>query len=183
MQQNLAKEIVQKKIKNYKPVFDENNKIIGITPNQKKYELCLSEENLSKFDYILESMAGGLNKPAIIRALKTKYSIKTTTAENYYRSAMSYWKNQNNEEKEFLRERYELMLMALFQQAVNSGDKREAHHLLKTLISMNGVSEPEKKEMTTKFEFKFNTIQSAPKNITLKSDSDIEFDNIEDEEE
>ncbi len=167
-------------------IFDEQkNMVTGISPQnsflrkkkEKKYELSLSEENLGKLDFIVNLISKGKTKSEVVSILKEKYKFKFTTCLNYYWSALRYWKNIQVEEKDFLRQKYELMLMNLFNSAVQEGDRKEAHNLMKTLMKLNSVSDKEKENIQTKFVFKFNTtMESFHKPAKKIDDYQINFD-------
>jgi len=168
----LSKEVVRKKIKNFNPHYNENGKLIGISKKkEKRHELCLTDFNLTRFDFILDLIATGKSRREILQIFAKKFDLKLTTSSNYYVSAMRYIKDQNAADRDFIRDKYELMLMSLFQTAIENGNNSEAHRLMQTLIKLNGVSEPEKRETLTKFEFKFNTLTPPP-----NKPSDIKFD-------
>ena len=178
-------------------IFDETkNMVTGISPQnsflrkkkEKKYELSLTEENLGKLDYIVDLISKGKTKSEVVSVLKQKYNFKFTTCLNYYWSALRYWKNIQAEEKGFLRQKYELMLMNLFNAAVQEGDRKEAHNLMKTLMKLNSVSDKEKENIQTKFVFKFNTTVESfhkPQKIDdyqINFDDDVQDINFEEED-
>lgn len=166
-------------------IFDKDkNLVTGISPQnsflrkkkEKKYELSLTEENLGKLDFIVDLVSKGKTKSEIVSVLKNKYNFKFTTCLNYYWSALRYWKNIQAEEKNFLRQKYELMLMNLFNAAVQEGDRKEAHNLMKTLMKLNSVSDKEKENIQTKFVFKFNTTVENIQKPKKIDDYQINFD-------
>lgn len=195
--QQFSEEDASQRASNADIIFDkEKNLVTGISPQnsflrkkkEKKYELSLSEENLGKLDYIVDLISKGKTKSEVVSALKQKYNFKFTTCLNYYWSALRYWKNIQAEEKNFLRQKYELMLMNLFNAAVQEGDRKEAHNLMKTLMKLNSVSDKEKENIQTKFVFKFNTTVESfhkPKKIDdyqINFDDDVQNINFEEEE-
>lgn len=173
--------MVEKQVPNLNVVFDDKkNKLIGINP--KKYELCLTDKNKKIFDRTLELISQGITRYNIISLLRLEFKLRDRQATDYYTSAKRHYILQKEEDKEFLREKYELMLMNLFNLSVEEGDKKEAHQIMKTLIKLN-LSDVQKKEITTKFEFKFNTTNSNlnPPQININYE-DINFEEEEDDE-
>lgn len=184
-QQQFSEEDASQRASNADIIFDkEKNLITGISPQnsflrkkkEKKYELSLTEENLGKLDFIVDLISKGKTKSEIVSVLKNKYNFKFTTCLNYYWSALRYWKNIQAEEKGFLRQKYELMLMNLFNAAVQEGDRKEAHNLMKTLMKLNSVSDKDKENIQTKFVFKFNTTVENIQKPKKIDDYQINFD-------
>jgi hypothetical protein len=173
--------VVERQAPNHNVIFDEKqNKIIGINP--KKYELCLTVKNKKIFDRALELIGQGKTRYNIISLLRLEFKLRNSQATDYYSSAKRHYIMQKEEDKEFLREKYELMLMNLFNLSVEEGDKKEAHQIMKTLIKLN-LSDVQKKEITTKFEFKFNTTNSNlnPPQININYE-DVSFEEDDDDE-
>lgn len=184
-QQQFSEEDASQRASNADIIFDKDkNLVTGISPQnsflrkkkEKKYELSLTEENLGKLDFIVDLISKGKTKSEIVSVLKNKYNFKFTTCLNYYWSALRYWKNIQAEEKGFLRQKYELMLMNLFNAAVQEGDRKEAHNLMKTLMKLNSVSDKDKENIQTKFVFKFNTTVENIQKPKKIDDYQINFD-------
>jgi len=180
----LLNEVAQKKLKRYKHEFDEKGKIIAVKKKGKikQYEKNLTEHTIKRFDYIYNSLSMGNSRQITISNFMKDHDCSMLVARNWYTSALKYLKTSNEDEKEFVREKYEMMLMNLFQQAVELGDRNEAHKLLQTLIKLNGVNDVEKKQITNTFEFKFNTAAPNNQRIDIQA-QDINYQNIEEEEE
>lgn len=179
-------EVASLRLKKYKPEFDEKGKIISVRVKNKtkQYEKNLTEDTVKKFDYILSSISCGNSRKDTINAFMNDNNCNYFTANNWYTSALKYLKELNSNERDYVKEKYEIMLMNLFQQALEFGDRNEAHKLLQTLIKLNGVNETEKREIKNSFEFKFNTPNTKQDNISLNINSqDINFEEINDDEE
>jgi len=176
----------------YLPVLNELGEVTGIVPNEKKIKAKTQNTNsviglrvtpviAKRFNYILEQISKGKSRQDILELCVKNYELTINSAQNYYVSALKWLKNANKKDREFMREKHEVMLMELYNNALIIGNTAEAHKILITLNKMFGLNEPEKKESTQTFEFKFNTA-TTPIQLNIKADEDIDYQDVNDNE-
>lgn len=145
----------QKKINNTRSLekIDKNQRL---TAPSKKLK--------SKLEFILDLVGRGMNRQQVIERIEEKFEISSRSASDMYGHAMKWLQVSSDEERNYLREKHQSMLMGIYRRCIESGDFKEAHNILNTINKMYGLNQAEKSNPTSLFEFKFNLAGNDPIN-------------------
>lgn len=146
----------------------------------------LSAKIKPRFEMVLNEVSKGTPKREIIDKLCERFDIKSSHAENIYSASFKWLQSTSSEERKYLREKHESMLMNLYRINIENGDFKEAHAILQTLNKMFGIEkrEQEVKQTQNTFEFRFNIAPTQVDVISTTNDViDVDYEDYDKDEE
>lgn len=152
------------------------------TPQTQVLSNRISKKLKPKLEYTLDLVSQGISKKDIIKSLSDHFDITEGSAENIYQASFKWLQTTSKDERMYLKEKHEAMLMNLYRLNIERGNFKEAHLVLQTLNKMFGIDrkDPERAPSQNTFEFKFNI---APTHVEMVSVDPIDVDIIKDDDE
>lgn len=152
------------------------------TPQTQVISNRISKKLKPRLEMVLDLVSRGVAKKDILDQLCERFEIAKGSAENIYQASFKWLQTTSQEERLFLKEKHEAMLMNLYRINLERGDFKEAHAVLQTLNKMFGIEKKEQERGPTQntFEFKFNI---APSHVEMVSVDPIDVELNEDKDE